>query len=254
MSRATAVRDDVPDAFDEVAHRYDLMVRLNPGYHAALRQAAGELVDALGAIPDQPALRMLDLGCGSGASTAELARALQRWGRDFELLGVDGSAGMLEQARAKDWPANVSFRQLRAQELREDPQLRTLTPFHGVLAAYLVRNVPDPDDTLSAVHDLLAPGGVAVVHEYAVRSNLAAMAVWTAVCWSVVIPLGFLTSGRTRLYRHLWRSVMAFDSPDRLRGRLARAGFADVEVVAVGGWQRGILHTFVARKATSSEG
>ena len=39
--------EDVAAAFDEVASRYDLMVALNPGYHAHLRAAANALVEWL---------------------------------------------------------------------------------------------------------------------------------------------------------------------------------------------------------------
>ena len=45
--------EDVATAFDEVAPRYDLMVALNPGYHAHLRSAAHALVEWL----PRPALR-----------------------------------------------------------------------------------------------------------------------------------------------------------------------------------------------------
>jgi hypothetical protein len=71
------------------------------------------------------------------------------------------------------------------------------------------------------------------------------------VCWLVIIPLGWLTSRRTRLYRYLWRSVRSFDSVQTFVDRLYGAGFVDVEVRTAPGWQRGILHTFRARKPAS---
>jgi hypothetical protein len=40
MEAVMITTDNVPTAFDEVAPRYDLMVALNPGYHAHLRAAA----------------------------------------------------------------------------------------------------------------------------------------------------------------------------------------------------------------------
>ena len=43
-------------------------------------------------------------------------------------------------------------------------------------------------------------------------------------------------------------SVLRFDSVERFTARLDAAGFADVEVRTVGGWQRGILHTVSARR------
>ena len=110
----------------------------------------------------------------------------------------------------------------------------------------------DRDQVLRSVHDLLAPGGVLVTQEYSVAGSRSAPALWTAVCWGVVIPLGWLTSGQTALYRYLWRSVQAFDSVATFTDRLHAAGFTDVEVRTVPGWQRGILHTVRARRPDGS--
>ncbi|EWT02499.1 ubiquinone biosynthesis methyltransferase UbiE [Intrasporangium oryzae NRRL B-24470] len=242
-------RGEVPEAFDEVADRYDLMVGLNPGYHAHLRTSARALVESLPAQADP--VRMVDLGCGSGASTRALVTELQRKGRAFTLVGIDGSAGMLREARAKTWPASVAFAQGRAEKIGELPELaeaRAAGGLDGIFAAYLVRNVPERDELLASLHDQLRPGATLVVHEYSVKGNRVATAVWTAVCQVIVVPLGWLTSRRTRLYRYLWRSVMDMDSVEELEGRLRTAGFEGVGSRTIGGWQRGIIHTFSARR------
>ena len=67
-----------------------------------------------------------------------------------------------------------------------------------------------------------------------------------------MIPLSWLTSRQTRLYRYLWRSVLDFDSVDTFIDRLYGAGFVDVEVRTVPGWQHNILHTFRAAQAGGS--
>ena len=54
--------------FDRSAAVYDRLVAANPGYHAHLRRSAARL-----RLPRKGAgLRILDLGCGTGASTAAL--------------------------------------------------------------------------------------------------------------------------------------------------------------------------------------
>ena len=69
MSRiASEAAVDVPEAFDDVASRYDLMVGLNPGYHRHLRSAAEALVERLP--PSGEPVQLLDLGCGSGPRRA----------------------------------------------------------------------------------------------------------------------------------------------------------------------------------------
>ena len=241
----SAVQGEVPEAFDEVADRYDLMVALNPGYHAHLRQSAQSLVAGL--IPGLGS-RVVDLGCGSGASTKALVDELNRAGVRAEVLGVDGSAGMLEQAGRKAWPSWVRFARGRAESLESVCADAGFQPLDAVFAAYLLRNVPDRDALLRSVHDLLRPGGTLVVHEYSVAGRPVSEAVWTAVCRGVVVPLGWLTSRRTRLYHYLWRSVMEMDSVEQVMQRLLDAGFEDVRTRSVRGWQRGIIHTFHARR------
>jgi hypothetical protein len=86
------------------------------------------------------------------------------------------------------------------------------------------------------------------VQEYSVAGSRLARLVWTLVCWLVVIPLSWLTLHRTRLYRYLWSSVRSFESVHQFVDRLYAAGFVDVEIRTALGWQRGILHTFRARR------
>ena len=244
---ATITTDNVSEAFDAAAPRYDLMVGLNPGYHAHLRLAADALVETLPpAVPGVPT-RLVDLGCGSGASTAALLQAARI--RRPEVVGVDASAGMLDQARRKIWPSGVRFEVGRAEELawaREQWGLSDRVP--GVLAAYLFRNIAERDKVLAAVFDLVDDDGTLVIQEYSVAGSAWSRMIWTMVCWLVVIPLSLVTSGQTRLYRYLWRSVLDFDSVQQLVDRLYGAGFVEVEVKSVPGWQRGILHTLRARK------
>lgn len=221
--------------FDAGAARYDLLVGLNPGYHAHLDAAAEALAQA---VPHASSL--VDLGCGSGAST----RALLRCFTGVQITGVDASAGMLGQARTKTWPAGVDFVQDRAGEL-DLPE-----PVDGMLAAYLFRNVPadERDAALADTFAALRPGGALVVLEYSVAGNRRAETVWRAVCRSVILPLATLTGGNPDLYRYLERSVLDFDTVGVFCDRLTRAGFVGVQHRTVPGWQHSILHIVLARR------
>ena len=253
MAAPEITTENVAAAFDEVAPHYDLMVALNPGYHAHLRAAADALVERLPRrdVTVQAASGdLLDLGCGSGASTRALLEAARAGGLRSDIVGVDASAGMIEQAGAKNWPAGVRFRLGQAEAIAWARERCGIDgPVHGVLATYLFRNVGDRGALITGLLDLLADGGVLVVQEYSTAgSGLWTRAVWNAVCWLGIIPLGWMTSPRSRLYRYLWQSVRSFDSVQTFVDRLHGAGFVDVEVRTVPGWQRGILHTFRARK------
>jgi ubiquinone/menaquinone biosynthesis C-methylase UbiE len=242
MTGDPLTRRNVPAAFDRGAAAYDRLVGVNPGYHAHLRCSARAL-----SLPARGAgLRLLDAGCGTGASTAALVAAAPR----AEIVGVDASPGMLAQARAKPWPATVQFVDGRIEDLAG---AGIDGPFDGIFAAYLIRNLPDPDTALVSLRALLRPGGVLVVHDYAVRDSVVARLVWHTVCWAVIIPAGWLTTGDAGLYRYLWRSVLDFDGARGFADRLRRAGFTGIHTRTATGWQRRIVHTFRAHRSPEQQ-
>ncbi|MFD4193628.1 class I SAM-dependent methyltransferase [Amycolatopsis thermoflava] len=235
VDRTGLARHEVPGAFDTGAAAYDRLVGANPGYHEHLRLSARRMRLPGGG----RGLRLLDAGCGTGASTAALLAAAPH----AEIVAFDASAEMLAQARRKCWPPTVHFVHSPVEELAASG---ISGPFDGIFAAYLIRNLADPDGQLRALRALLKPGGTFAAHEYSVRDSLAARLVWHAVCWSIIIPAGRVATGDATLYRHLWRSVLAFDGVVRFRQRLAGAGFTAVHSETMTGWQRGVVHTFLA--------
>lgn len=223
-------RPEVPGAFDAGAGAYDGLVGANPGYHDHLRISARRML-----IPDGGrGLRLLDAGCGTGASTAALAEAAPH----AQIVAVDASAGMLAQAAAKSWPPSVRFVHSPIEDFTEGG-------FDGILAAYLVRNLADPDAQLRRFREMLRPGSTIALHEYSVRDSPAAQAIWNAVCWGIIIPAGWRKTGDSTLYRHLWRSVNSFDGAGEFQRRMVAAGFTGVHSQTMPGWQNGIVHTFL---------
>jgi len=229
-------RSGVPGAFDKAAAAYDGLVGANPGYHAHLRISAERMRLAA----NGTGLRLLDAGCGTGASTAALLGVAP----EAEIVAVDASAGMLAVAAEKGWPPSVRFVHSRIEDL---DATGVQGPFDGILASYLVRNLADPDAQLRRFLTMLRPGATLAVHEYSVRDSRIATAVWNAVCFGVIIPAGKLRGGDATLYRHLRRSVNAFDGANVFRERLRGNGFNDVTSLTMPGWQRNIVHTFVAQ-------
>nr|WP_051049553.1 class I SAM-dependent methyltransferase [Nocardiopsis ganjiahuensis] len=237
----------VTDEFDHAADVYDRLVAANPGYHRDLRRSARRL-----GLPGQgEGLLLMDLGCGTGASTAALLHEYPK----ARIVAVDASEGMLRAAAAKEWPENVTFHLARAEDVTPEWAVGLLGgPADAVFAAYLVRNVPDPSALLKAVRALLRPGGRLALHEYSVADSASARAVWTAVCWGVVVPAGRALAGRADLFRYLWRSVLEFDGRAALLGRMRDAGLESVAAAPMPGWQYGITHTFVGRRAPERRG
>ncbi|SHK91532.1 Ubiquinone/menaquinone biosynthesis C-methylase UbiE [Pseudonocardia thermophila] len=228
-------------SFDAHARTYDRMVGADRNYHEHLRITTKRMGLKGGA-----GMRLLDVGCGTGASTAALLDAAP----EAEVVAVDASGEMLAEARRKTWTGNVTFVQGDVEDLE---RAGVTGPFDGILAAYLIRNVEDPNAALRTLFGLLKPGAPLALHEYSVRDSFRAEFVWSLVSWGIIIPLGKIRTGDAGLYRYLWRSVMEFDGVEALTTRMKACGFVDVLHQTMPGWQQHILHTFLGRRPPNPE-
>jgi ubiquinone/menaquinone biosynthesis C-methylase UbiE len=227
---------NVARAFDEHARSYDRLVGANRSYHDHLRMTARRM-----GLRDRGAgLRLLDLGCGTGASTQALLDAAP----EADITAIDASAEMLSIARSKTWPPGVRFVQGDVDDLE---RVGITGSYDGILAAYLLRNLSEPNAGLRACFKLLKPDAPLAVHEYSVADSTRSKLVWTAVCWGVIIPMGKLRAGSADLYRYLWRSVLDFDGVEAFTTRMHATGFVDVRVQTFPGWQQNIVHTFLGK-------
>jgi len=225
----------VPRGFDRIAGTYDLLTGKNPGYRQHLAVSAARL--GLG-----PGARALDLCCGTGLSTEALAGVYP----EAEITALDASPGMLEVARRKPLAARVDF--LLGDAMDPAATDGVDGPYDAILMAYGIRNMPDADACLGRLRELLVPGGVICFHEYSVKDSRMSQALWNAVTLGLIIPGGLVTAGSTRIYRYLRHSVLDFDGVAAFEARLGRAGFEGVRTLPMDGWQRGILHSFLARR------
>lgn len=229
-----SAKRNVPNRFNKTASRYDLLTALNPGYNRHLELSARRLGCA-------PNARLLDLCCGTGLSTAALRKVYPL----AEIVALDASQGMLDIARQK-----AGLRATFVLGDATDPAAAGVEgSFDGILMAYGIRNLPDPNKGLRNLFNLLRPGGTVAFHEYSVNDSMPSKVVWNTVCSGVIIPSGFLFTGDAGMFRYLQRSVNTFDGVRAFEERLRNAGFVGVHTEAMDGWQRGIVHTFIARRA-----
>jgi len=230
----TLSKQDVPEEFDRIASGYDRLSAMNPGYQKHLEWSARRL-------PVPSGGRILDLCCGTGLSTLGVRRAHPT----ARITGLDASRGMLEYASRKQELQGVTWLQGDAM----DPRVGGAQgPFDAILMAYGIRNVPDPDTCLQRLLELLQPGGTLCLHEYSVADSLRSRVTWNMVTFGVVIPLGFMVTRSSRIFRYLRRSVLDFDGAERLQERMRQAGFTDVHTEPMDGWQRGVVHSFLGRR------
>jgi len=106
----------------------------------------------------QPGQRVLDVGCGTGASALPAARAV---GPDGHVLGVDVAESMLDRGRAKaraDGLSHIDF------ELKD---MSALDPadgvFDAVISVFSVFFAEDVEAQIETLWTLVRPGGKMVV-------------------------------------------------------------------------------------------
>ncbi|MFJ5549452.1 class I SAM-dependent methyltransferase [Streptomyces sp. NPDC093225] len=162
------------------------------GYEGAHWAAHQDRWDAVNAGFDQPLLdaavitpgdRVLDVGCGAGATTRLAARAA---GPDGSALGLDLSAPMLERARAtaaREGLGTVRFEQ-------GDAQVHPLPPgaFDVAVSRFGVMFFADPAAAFANIAGALRPGGRVALLCAAEPEGNAWLAAFAAL--ADLLPLG----------------------------------------------------------------
>ncbi|OWJ67728.1 class I SAM-dependent methyltransferase [Inquilinus limosus] len=173
--------------------------------------------ETVAALAPRAGERLLDIGCGSGGSTLELARLV---GPGGQLLGVDISAPMLGLAQRRAAEAgldNVRFIEADAQTTKLEPRA-----FDGLFSRFGVMFFDDPAGAFANLHGALKPGG-----------RLA------FVCWRAMAENGWAAAPLAAALSHLpplpppapgAPGAFAFADPDRIRDILGRAGFSGIAV------------------------
>lgn len=101
--------------------------------------------------PDAKA-RVLDLGCGNGNVSLQLA------GVGFQVVGVDLSAETIAIAQARNvFPDNLEFRVLPAEEIEN------LEPFDAVICSEVLEHLYDPHAVMRTIYKLVKPEGVVCI-------------------------------------------------------------------------------------------
>jgi ubiquinone/menaquinone biosynthesis C-methylase UbiE len=127
-------------------------------FYAAVNRALVErAVTQLDARPAGEKLRIVDLGCGTGAITQMVVEALKKCGRDATVIGVEPSADAIRLAerRLEGAGMNVSFIQGDSADLA-----RLGMRVDGLFFCNAIHLVPDKDEVIEQIAAALAPGGL----------------------------------------------------------------------------------------------
>ena len=162
---------------------------------ARLRPVAGE--------------RILDLGCGTGRLTAEIAQM-----PGIIVVGLDASAAMLAQADKGQSPVYV-----RA----DGAALPFASAFDAVFSAAVFHWIPDHDQLFRSVHHALRPGG-RLVAQCGGAANLDRL---------YGRARALMDSSEYRDHFVGWTSFNHFENVADTERRLRQAGFNDIDVSLV---------------------
>ncbi|HEV2185934.1 MAG TPA: class I SAM-dependent methyltransferase, partial [Stellaceae bacterium] len=165
----------------------------------------------------QPGERVLDIGCGTGATAIPFAQAV---GPRGHVTGVDISEPMLEQCRknvAAAGATNLSFVLADAQ-VHRFPTDR----FDLLISRFGVMFFADPVAAFTNLYAGLRRGG------------RLCMAVWASLAenthWKIPFEIAVKHLGEPKPVDPREPGPMAFRDPAYLRDILTKAGFADISV------------------------
>ena len=203
------VQDGIASVFDRASGYYRAMrweknrvVR----YEAELTRRV--IVEELG---DATVERALEIGCGPGTWTPLLRE------RAETVDAIDLSASMLEQARASVRDPNVTFIQADAA------RFATEHPYDLVMSVRVLEYIPEWDQILCNLRNLVNPGGRAVI------ITKTPISVWRGTGrerWFGPHTMARRLTGR-QLDPDFWQEYLPVH---RVRQRFAEAGFADIRL------------------------
>ncbi|MCB1921106.1 MAG: SDR family NAD(P)-dependent oxidoreductase, partial [Candidatus Competibacteraceae bacterium] len=185
--------------------------------HSPFSQAVQRLAGlAVARLPRARPLTFLEIGGGSGATTAHLLPHLPPGSR---YLFTDLGAGLVARAQDKFAGAGLDYAVL---DIARPPEGQGIAAgvWDVVVAANVLHATPDLARTLNHVHELLAPGGLLLLIENTGRLN------WGDLTFGLTDGMWNFTDTALRnyalLYQHQWREL------------LPRCGFEKVSILTPG--------------------
>ncbi len=187
-----------------------------------------------------PGSHVLDLGCGPGHATFDIAQMVTETGR---VLGVDASPRFLgylnSQAKSRGLP-HVS-----AQEGDAENLLATLpkASFDVVYCRWVLCWLKHPEKALAGIRDVLKPGGRAVIHDYFNWQAMTSAPRSEAISKMVMAAVASFRDGggdidiSSRLPKLIRESGMTLDNFE-VHQRVARGGGRDGMLAWILTWWR----------------
>lgn len=227
---------EMKNIFDRIARRYDLAnTIMSLGRHHYWRRVAVSRTEL------KLRGRALDLCCGTGMITADLAKLA---GPEGQVTGLDLSGEMLA----------IAGRHLQKQGLMNRVRLVQSDAgklpflddsFDCVTIGYGLRNVPDPERVLREAYRVIKPGGKIVALETAKPANPLFGKIYFFYLRNWVPLVGRILCHQPAVYQYLHDSIIDFSAPGEVIRIFRRAGFQDVNCTLL---TLGIIGVYTGRK------
>ena len=209
--------------FDRIARRYDRVnTVLSIGTDAGWRRRAARETQL------RPGGSALDVACGSGKLTAQLAKVAGSGGR---VVGLDFSAGMLAIAR-KAHPS-LEFIEGDALNLPFDDH-----SFDAATIAFGLRNLADP---IRGLREMIRVARRGVVLEFVRPPRGLVGGAYRLYLRTLLPAIGGAISGAPEAYRYLSDTVDAYRTPQELVTMARDAGWSDVRFIGLAAGTVGIV-------------
>ena len=212
-------KEGVRRLFNNIASDYDrlnhiLSLNIDKGWR---RKAVREIADQ-----EMPA-KVLDIACGTGDFTIEIARKLPA---GSQVMGVDISEGMMQIGKEKIRRAGVDAEMTIAdcESLPYEPNT-----FDRIAVGFGVRNFERLELCLEEMYRVLKTDGKLVILELSLPSNSFICSCYLLYFQKIMPAIGGYISGDRGAYEYLHTSVLRFPAPEKFIAMLKTAGFAEVE-------------------------
>ena len=146
-------------------------------------------------VPKNDRQAILDLGCGTGVLTVQLA------GLCNKVMGIDSSQNMIE--KAKQQFSSIEFMVCDALTLSFENE------FDVVFSNAIFHWISDHDALLKSIHKVLKPQGL-LVCEFGAKGNIAAIKMLLlrhVMIWDMIMSLNLIFL-RQRILANCWRAMV----------------------------------------------
>ena len=222
-------RTYVRGLFATIADRYDLItVLLSFGRDRHWKTRLGSLAGI------RPGMRALDVACGTGDITFDLAR------RGARAVGLDVTHRMVQIAAAKRSPGSARF---IVGDMMSLPFAQA--QFDVITSGYGIRNVPAIEPALREISRTLRPGGLFLSLDFNRPSVGMVRFVYLSYLSLVGSLLGFALHRDPDTYRYIPESIRRYPGAERVCSLARENGFSSCE------WHRvlgGLMAIHVAKK------